>query len=653
MKRFEAVPLTKLLVLYSIASAAPVLAFSFAKQGLSWLYLIPLLLSITFSFVVLGIWSRLHAEAALRKLEKALQTTQVGVTITDIEGKIIYLNSAEARMHGYEPEELEGKNVHIFASPEIWEVNPPDLIREMSSWKRESENLRKDGSSFPVRLISDVIRNADGDPIGIVTVCDDITESKTSERKLRDSELKFRSVAESATDAIVLMDADDNIIFWNRSAERIFDYSTHEVLAQPFSFLIPRRYQDSHREAIQKLTSVIDRQQTGQVMELRGKKKSGEEFPLELSLGTWSTEKGTFYSAMIRDITDRKLVEEELRLHEGQLEDLVRKRTGELAETNRKLQIEITERRQIEEELRKSEERYELAVRGGKEGLWDWNLQTNEIFFSIPWKALLGYKDSEISNQPEEWLNRVHPDDLPALNSELTAHLEGRADHFECEYRIMQKTGDYIWVLSRGAAIREPAGGNAVRVAGIQRDVHARKLLEADWKQRAFCDPLTALPNRTLFMERLDQALHRIQRQQELCIAVLYVDLDYFKNINDTYGHRVGDQLLVAVSRKLKACVRPSDTIARIGGDEFTILLEDLKSQEEAIRVADRICADFVDPFYLEGFYIQTSASVGIAVSSETVNSGELLLNDADLAMYLAKDQGRARHEMFQSHKPS
>jgi diguanylate cyclase (GGDEF)-like protein/PAS domain S-box-containing protein len=652
MKRFEAVPLTKLLILYTVTSAAPLIAFFVAKQGLSWIYLIPLLLSITVSFVVLGIWSRLHAEQALRKLEKALQTTQVGVTITDIEGKIVYLNSAEARMHGYELEELEGKNVHIFASPEIWEVNPPDLIREMSSWKRESENLRKDGSAFPVRLISDVIRNAVGDPIGIVTVCDDITESKQSERKLRDSELKFRSVAESATDAIVLTDGDDNIIFWNRSAERIFDYSAHEVLGQSFSFLIPRRYHDAHREAIQKLSSAGDTKMTGQVMEVCGKKKSGEEFPFELALGTWTTEKGTFYSAMIRDITDRKLVEEELRLHEGQLEDLVRKRTAELAETNRMLQVEIVERRQIEEELRKSEERYELAVQGGKEGLWDWNLKTNEIFFSIPWKTLLGYKDSEISNQPEEWLNRVHPDDLPSLNSELSAHLDGRTDHFECEHRIMQKNGEYLWVLSRGAAIRD-SDRSAIRVAGIQRDIHARKLLEADWKQRAFCDSLTGLPNRALFMERLDQSLHRIQRQHDLRAAVLYVDLDYFKNINDTYGHRVGDQLLVAVSRKLKSCVRPSDTIARIGGDEFTVLLEDLKSAEEAIRVADRICSEFLEPFYLEGFYIQTSASVGIAVSSENVNNGELLLNDADLAMYLAKDQGRARHEMFQSHKPS
>lgn len=621
-------------------------------SGLSWIYLIPLLLIATAVFLQFGEWSRFYAEEALRKLEKALQTTRVGVTITDIEGKIIYLNSAEARMHGYEVEELAGKNVRIFAAPEIWEVNPPDLIREMSSWKRESENLRKDGTSFPVRLISDVIRNANGDPMGIVTVCEDITESRKAETKLKDSELKFRSVAENATEAIVLMDGDGNIIFWNRSAQKTFGYSAHEVLDQPLTVLLPRRYHDPYREALQIIADPQRADVAGKVMELFGKKKSGEEFSMDLSLGTWSTEKGTFYSAIFRDITDRKIVEQELRLHEEQLEELVRKRTGELAETNRMLQIEIVERRQIEEELRKSEERYELAVQGGKEGLWDWNLKTNEIFFSPPWISMIGYADDEIGNHPDEWFHRVHPEDLPKLNLALKAHLDGQTEHFESEYRILDKDGQHRWVLTRGAAIRDEEG-NAVRVAGIQRDIHARKLLEADWKQRAYCDPLTALPNRALFTERLEHALRRTERQRELLVGVLYVDLDYFKNINDTYGHRVGDQLLVAVSRKLKSCLRPSDTIARIGGDEFTILLEDLKSPDEAIRVAERICVEIREPFFLEGFYLQTSASVGVAVSSDETGQAESLLNDADLAMYLAKDQGRARHEVFQIRKTS
>jgi PAS domain S-box-containing protein len=182
MKRFETVPITKLIAFYFVFVAVPLVAFFLAQHGVRWVYVIPALILITtILFRQFYVWSRKHAEEALTKLEKALQTTQVGVTITDVEGKIIYLNSAEARMHGYDPDELVGKIVRIFASPEIWEVNPPDLIREMSSWRRESENLRKDGKSFPVHLISDVIRNATGDPIGIVTVCEDVTERSLAE----------------------------------------------------------------------------------------------------------------------------------------------------------------------------------------------------------------------------------------------------------------------------------------------------------------------------------------------------------------------------------------------------------------------------------------------------------------------------------------
>jgi diguanylate cyclase (GGDEF)-like protein/PAS domain S-box-containing protein len=397
---------------------------------------------------------------------------------------------------------------------------------------------------------------------------------------------------------------------------------------------------------MQRATAAMPSKNINRLFEFEGIRKTGEEFALELSLGSWSTPTGAYYSGIIRDITDRKRVEEELRKHDEQLEDLVRRRTAELAEANHMLKVEVEERRQVESALRQSEERYELAVRGSMEGLWDWNLKTNEIFYSIPWKSMIGYPDSEISNRPEEWLNRVHPDDLLRMNHDLALHIEGHTEHFESEHRILQKSGEYRWVLSKGAAIRDEKG-NAIRVAGIMRDIHSRKALEADWKQRAFRDPLTDLPNRAHFMERLDHAIQRIKNQRDLFTAILYVDLDFFKQINDTHGHRIGDQLLVAVSVKLKSCLRPTDTIARIGGDEFTILLEEIKSTEEAVRIAERICSEMREPFLIDQMRIQTSASVGIALSNPEHQSAEGLLNDADLAMYLAKDQGRARHEVF------
>jgi diguanylate cyclase (GGDEF)-like protein/PAS domain S-box-containing protein len=646
VKRFVWLPATKFLFLYSLAIITLPISYVIVKNDASLYWFIPVALFLLLIFRQFFNSGRKHVEEQFTKMDKALQTTQLGITITDNEGRILYINSAEARMHGYQPEELLGKSVRIFAPPEIWELNPPDMIREMQSWLRESENLRKDGSSFPVHLVSDVIRNSSGEPIGIVTVSEDITERKKAEIDLRNSESKFRSVAESATDALVLSDEEGRIIFWNSAAQRIFGYEQHEVMGEPLTMLMPRRYQDAHRVALKRRSEEDSPKSVGKVFEFHGLKKSGEEFSLELSLGSWTTPKGSFYSAIIRDISDRKRVEEELHRHREQLEDLVRHRTAELAEANRMLTEEIDERRLIEAALRKSEERYELAVRGSMEGLWDWNLKTNEIFYSIPWKTMIGYHDHEITSRPEEWLNRVHPDDLLQMNNDLALHVEGRTEHFESEHRILQKDGEYRWVLTKGAAIRDEKG-NAIRVAGIMRDIQARKILEADWKHRAFRDPLTDLPNRAHFMERLNQAIHRTVRQPDLFTAVLYVDLDFFKQINDKYGHRVGDQLLMAVASKLKSCLRPSDTIARIGGDEFTILLEDIKNTQEAVRIAERICTEIREPFMIDQICIQTSASIGIAVSRPDSNSGEGLLNDADLAMYLAKDQGRARHEVF------
>jgi diguanylate cyclase (GGDEF)-like protein/PAS domain S-box-containing protein len=639
-------PATKFLFLYSLAILTLPISYLIAEHNASIYLFIPVALFLLLIFRLFYISGRKHVEEQFMKMDKALQTTQMGVTITDNEGKILYINSAEARMHGYEPDELLGRSVRIFAPPAIWEVNPPDMIREMQSWLRESENLRKDGSSFPVHLVSDVIRNSSGEPIGIVTVSEDITERKKAEVQLRNSESRFRSVAETATDAVILADNQGNIIFWNTAAQRIFGYEEREVIGEPLTMLMPRRYQDAHRAAMQRAKGEFHAKNINRLFEFHGIRKTGEEFSLELSMGAWTTPAGTYYSGIIRDITERKRVEEELRRHDEQLEDLVRHRTAELAEANRMLKVEVEERRQIEAALRKSEERYELAVRGSMEGLWDWNLKTNEIFYSVPWKSMIGFKDHEISNRPEEWLNRIHPDDLLRMNNDLALHVEGHTEHFENEHRIQQKNGEYRWVLTTGAAIRDEKD-NAIRVTGIMRDIQTRKTLEDDWKQRAFRDPLTDLPNRAHFMERLNQAIHRAAIQRDLFTAILYVDLDYFKQINDKYGHRIGDQLLVAASSKLKSCLRPTDTIARIGGDEFTILLEEIKNTEEAVRIAERICSEMREPFLIDQIQIQTSASVGVALSNKDSNSGEALLNDADLAMYLAKDQGRARHEVF------
>ena len=211
------------------------------------------------------------------------------------------------------------------------------------------------------------------------------------------------------------------------------------------------------------------------------------------------------------------------------------------------------QRKHSEDALRESRERYMLAVEGIADGLWDWNLKTNRIYFSTRWRAMLGYDDSEIRGHPDEWLQRIHNEDLAQFRVALAAHVQGYSQHFECEYRIQHKDGAYRWVLARGLAVRDSAG-KAYRMAGSQTDITARKRTDEQLQFDALHDTLTGLTNRALFLDRLEHAIERTHRHPEVHFAVLFLDLDRFKVINDSLGHSLGDQLLSACARKLEGC---------------------------------------------------------------------------------------------------
>ncbi|MCP4657055.1 MAG: EAL domain-containing protein [bacterium] len=421
--------------------------------------------------------ARREAEEKLRRLEKAVETMQLGVSITDTEHRILYTNPADAQMHGYTVQELLGQDVRIFAPRESWE-NPMNLgaMAALRAWKRESINIRKDGTTFPVQMTSDVVSDPAGRPVGIVTACEDITE-----------------------------------------------------------------------------------------------------------------------------------------------------------------------RKRAEEALRASEERYALAARGANDGLWDWNLTKNEIYYSERWKSMLGLAESEIGSRPEEWFDRIHPADRQRVETAYRAHLGGALSHFECSHRLLHRNGLHRWVVSRGLAVRDEEG-KAYRMVGSLTDITGRGVH----------DELTGLPNRTFFLFRLQNALERHRNKPQNLFGVLLFDLDRFKMVNASLGHVLGDELLIAVGNRLEGSLRATDTlarlegtVARVGGDEFIILVEDIRDANQAIRLTERFQEVFARSFLLDGHEVFASASIGIALSSADYNKPEDLIRDADTALHRAKALGRGRFEIF------
>jgi diguanylate cyclase (GGDEF)-like protein/PAS domain S-box-containing protein len=537
-----------------------------------------------------------------------LDTLPDGVYFKDLDCRFTRVNQAHAKRFNVTPDQILGKTDFAFFSKECAQ-RAYDMEQEIIRTGEPAINVEEkmvtlDGKETYYSTTKLPIRDGRGRIIGTFGVSRDITSHRRAEERVTQSEALYHSLVESLPQCIFRKDLELKLTFGNQKYCSLLGMPLSDLVGKNDFDLFPpelaRKYQEDDRRVIK----------SGKVFEtVEEHKPPGKD---------------TIYVQVVKTpIFDPRGYVIGI---EGIFWD-------------------VTELTNARHALEESEQRYALAVAGANDGLWDWDLKANTVYYAPRWKEMLGFSEGDIGNSPEEWMKRVHPDDREGLKSSIQAHLNGRSAHLEAEYRMLHQKKAYRWMLSRGLAVRD-SKGVALRLAGSQTDITDRKRAEEELARQAFYDPLTDLPNRSLFIDRLTQAVKRAKRRKDSRFAVLFLDLDRFKDVNDSLGHAIGDELLKAIARRVEASVRPGDTVARLGGDEFTILLDDLKQPEDAVEVAERIQAELKQPFLLSGQEIFTSVSIGIA-PGDVSNDPEDLLRDADTAMYRAKERGKACYEVF------
>jgi len=316
-----------------------------------------------------------------------------------------------------------------------------------------------------------------------------------------------------------------------------------------------------------------------------------------------------------------------------------------IMKVNTELYLQFSKLKEQEKELKLSEDRYRLAIDGSNDGLWDCDLKEGRLFFSSKCRSMLGYDDEELNGEIKVWADLTHPDDIKVIRDTAARYLNREIPRFSVEYRAMTKDGYYKWILGRGKAIWDE-NGKPVRMAGSVTDITERKEFEERINYLAYYDSLTGLPNRALFIERLNESIAKTQKENGKG-ALLFLDLDNFKAVNDTLGHSYGDLLLENVGIALRKHMGKNDTVARLGGDEFIILIPRLEEISAVEVLAGTLVNAFRIPWKLMGYEFHITASVGVTIFPDHGQDEQTLLKNADSAMYKAKEQGKNNYQFY------
>jgi diguanylate cyclase (GGDEF)-like protein/PAS domain S-box-containing protein len=542
------------------------------------------------------------AEARFRS---AFESSAIGMTITGLDARFIRVNEAFAGIVGRTVEELHGAPVRGVSHPDEWEADG-ELVSELLAnpggiVQREKRYVRPDGTEVLALLSVSAVAGADGAAQYLIAQMVDITQQRAAERALADSEQRFRTLAVASPAGIFSLDFKGRILYGNDRLCEIFGMDAEEVDGWRW---LERVDADSRAPLLQVAETLA---------------AGGGRVALDVRL---APDAGARW----------------VRIHVATVVE--NGRHGRFVGTVDDVSAEVEARNELA--LREAE--YRVLAEHSGDCLSRHDLEGRYLYISPASESLLGYRPEELLGRSAAELGLVHPDDAAAVRALTSKVIDGEDTTATSAWRALRPDGSVRWVETAFRAVPD-AHGTPHQIVAVTRDVSERKDAESRLAYQALHDSLTGLPNRALFRDRLEHALARAKRHHG-GIAVLFVDLDRFKLINDSFGHAAGDRLLCDVAERLRHALRPSDTIARFGGDELTVLCEDLDGEAGARAVAQRIAQLFEEPFSVEDGEAFLQASVGIALAGDSATP-EDLIRDADAAMYRAKDRGRSRVEVF------
>jgi diguanylate cyclase (GGDEF)-like protein/PAS domain S-box-containing protein len=517
---------------------------------------------------------------------------------------------------GYTPEELTDGSV-MFGDliveedrERVWE-GVQAALAERRRFALRYAIRRRDGEIRHVEEHGQGVYDEDGEVKALEGVVYDVTERKRAEEALKEAETRYRSLVENIPVVTYIQEPELGKVATYTVA--YMSPRVEEVLGYP-----PRKFMDDP-EFWNELVHPDDLE--GVVAEDARTDETGEPFRME-------------YRMFARDGRTVWVRDEAV---------LIRDQKGEPLYWQG-IFTDITERKEAEEALLRSEVSLTEAQRMAHLGNWEWDLRTDQLYWSDEVFRICGFEPQQFVPTPERLFEIVHPDDRQLLKEKIDSALSENKT-YDFEHRIVRPDGEVRVVHRRGQVIRNEKG-EPLKMVGTVHDVTERKVLEEQLEHQALHDPLTNLANRTLFLDRLEHALAQATRR-EGNVAVMFMDLDDFKIINDSLGHEAGDQLLREIAGRLQACLRPGDTIGRLSGDEFAVLLEDIRNVNEATQIAERIEEELRAPIDLKVRDVLVTASIGIAFRSSAQDKPSHLLRNADLALYRAKEKGKAYYQLF------